>query len=1022
VSGHRVIALLGLLALAAEPGAARAASPRPVELPAPELGLTVAPLRFTLPRPMFTLPPAPPLAAPPVAVSGPPVPRFQTLVAKPVPPGPDAGPLSCTLANFGRAASLLECGIQRVLGGDQSRAREPLEEARDRGEPALQATAAAWLGELSFRAGRYDVAGREYRAAMGKTAPADVAAHAALGAGWAALARGEPAEAVTVLKQALSLAPPPAVAVLARFLEGIAALATDRAAEALQAWDQVGASGPPPAVAEELVFWRGVALARLGQPDAGLALLDRFIAAAPPGHPLRADAMAQAGWAALARGVPDDAARRLAEVPVAGRPDLRPQLHAGVTRAYLALGDSIRARDEAQRMLDLVRDGLVSSTLLLVADAAARRGADAEAERLYSQVRPVLSGALAEYVTYRLGEVFERQNRVAEAQRQYATLRDGGRVEVIAQRAAYRLGLLALRAQRIADARSEAETLLRAGVIAEPADFREAVILLAAEGAGRGDDPNRAAALFRLALRESPGSPHAGAARLLLGWALVKDGEPEGAIREWQEATLAPDLDVAAQAYVAIGETALQQGRESQALDALRGFGRLGVAHPLADLLALNRGILLVRATTPASRDEVAARLTEAVEALEPLVPRLSRSDHEWRLRRTLGIARYRLGQYDLAERQFRQAAQWAPADPSNWLGAGLAAFNQNRLAEADEALGRARLAASAEVAAPASYALALVALRRQDAVAFRERATLFADRYPSDPRAGLVVYALARQALERKDLEQADLWAKRLLRDHPKSEYVPDALFGLAEAARDRPTLAREAYRELVARLPAGPSRAEARLGVAEAAMTLGVPAEAREAAEGFLAEVGRNDPRAPRAWSLLIRALEAQGQRDRVIQATQAFLASYPQDPLAPAIQLTRGHLLLATRQWDAARQALEAARDSGEPAVASAAHVWLGELHRTRDEHEAAIAAYLGATYLYPDTPWAARGLQGAAQSFVARQMPRQAAIVLKKLAVWPGVDADLQRWARQALAQLGPITGDDPADALRKGATR
>jgi tetratricopeptide (TPR) repeat protein len=1022
VKGRVAVALVGLLTLAPAPGALRAGPLRPVELPAPELELTVAPLRFQLARPALTLPPAPPLTAPPVVAPGPPVPRFQTLMTKPLPPGPDPGPLSCTLAAFGRASSLLECGIQRVLGGDARGAREPLEEARDRGEPALQATAAAWLGELAFRAGRYDLAGREYRAALAQTAPADVAAHAALGSGWAALARGDLAEAGAALRQALSLAPPPAVAVLARFLEGIVTLSTGRAPEALATWDLAAAAGPPPAAAEELLFWRGVASGRLGQPDAALSLLDRFLGTAPPGHPLRPDAMAQAGWAALARRAPDDAVRRFLEVSLAARPDLRPQLHAGLTRAYLALGDSVRARDEAQRMIDLVRDDLVSGTLLLVADAAAQRGADAEAERLYSQIRPVLSAKPAEYVTYRLGEVFERQNRVAEAQRQYATLRDAGRDETIAQRAAYRLGLLALGAQRTAAARSEAEALLRAGVIADPPDFREAVILLAAEGAGRAEDPNRAAALFRLALRESPGSPRAGAVRLLLGWALLKDGEPEGAIREWQEATLAPDLEVAAQAYVAIGETALQQGREGQALEALRGFGRLGVAHPLADLLALNRGILLARATAPTGRDEVAARLAEAVETLEPLVPRLARSEHEPRLRRALGIARYRLGQHDLAERQFRQAAQWAPADPSNWLGAGLAAFNGNRLAEADDALGRARLAASAEIAAPASYAMALVALRRQDAAAFRERATLFADRYPGDARAGLVVYALVRQALERKDLEQADLWVKRLLRDHPKSEYVPDALFGLAEAARDRPTLARDAYRELVARLPEGPSRAEARLGVAEAAMALGATAEAQQAAEGFLAESGRSDPRAPRAWGLLIRALEAQGQRDRVIQATQTFLARFPQDPLAPAIQLTRGHLLLATRQWDAARQALEAARDSGEPAVASAAHVWLGELHRTRDEHEAAIAAYLGATYLYPDTPWAARGLQGAAQSFVARQLPRQAAILLKKLAAWPGVDADLQRWARQALAQLGPITGDDPADSLRKGATR
>lgn len=1022
MSRRVVVTLLCCAALVGASGPAGAASLRPVEFPAPELGLTVAPIRLQLTRPTLTLPPTPPLAAAPVALAGPQVPRFQTVAAKPLPPGPDPGPLSCTFAAFGRASSLLECGIQRFRAGDARGAREPLEEARDRGEGALAATASVWLGELALREGRYDLAGREYRAALAKTPPADVAGHAALGSGWAALARGDLAEARAALAQALAFAPPQSVAVLVRFLDGVVTLSSGRAAEALAAWDIVAGGGPPPAVAEELLFWRGVAAARLGQPETGLGLLDRFLAATPPTHPLRPDALAQAGWAALARRAPDDAVRRFLEVPVAARPDLRPQLHAGLARAYLALDDAGRARDEAQRMMDLVRDPLVSGTLLLVADAAVKRGADAEAERLYGQLRTALQAGLGEYVTYRLGEIFERQGRVAEAQRQYVTLRDTGRVEAIAQRAAYRLGLLALRTQRTADARVEAETLLRAGVIADPPDFREAVILLAAEGAGRGEDPNRAVALFRLALRDYPSSPRAGAARLFLGWALLKDGEPEGAIREWQEAALAPDLDVAAQADIAIAEVALQQGREAQALEALRGFSRLGVAHPLADVLALGRGILLVRTGATGSRDEVTARFTEAVEVLEPLVPRLGRSAQEPLLRRALGIARYRLGQYDLAERQFRQAVQWAPADPSSWLGVGLAALNQNRLAEAEDALNRARLAAGAEVATAASYALVLIARTRRDDLAFRERATSFVDRYPSDSHAGLVLYALVRQALERKDVEQADLWVKRMLRDHPKSEYLPDALFGLAEAARNRPTLAREAYRELVARLGDARSRAEARLGVAEASMALGAVAEAQQAAEAFLAESGGNDPRAPRAWALLIRALEAQGQRDRVIAATQTFLAQFPKDPLAPAIQLTRGHLLLAVRQWDAARLALEAARDSGEPTVAAAALVWLGELHRSRDEHEVAIAAYLGATYLYPDTSWAARGLQGAAQSYVARQMPRQAAILLRKLTGWPGVDADLQRWARQALAQLGPVTGEDPAESLRRGATR
>ncbi len=975
--------------------------------------MTVVPLSLGLTRPVLEPPPPPPAPAPTIELGGPTAPRFQTVVAKPLPPTPDAGPFACTLAAFGRATSLLECGIHRFMHNDIRGAREPLDGARDRGEAAIATAAHFWLGEIAFREGRYELAQREYRTVLSRNPPRELAAHAALGYGWAALRRGEVAEAQRGLAQALASGPPPQLALVARFQEGVAWLLAGRAMDALPLWEWVVAGGPPAALAEELLFWRGVAQVRLAQAEAALQSFDRFLAAARPEHPLRADAIAQAGWAALLRGTPDDAMRRFLELGVGVRADLRPLLHAGLARAYLALDDFPRARDEAQRLADSPRDPLIPATLLLVADDAARRGFDAEAERLYGQIRALaLPPALVEYVTYRLGEILERQGRAAEAQRYYQTLRDSGRVEALAQRAAYRLGLLALRHQNPADARAEAENLLRAGVIPEPPEFREAVVLLAAEGAGRGEDPNRAVALFRLLLREYPTSSWVPAARLLLGWALFKDGEPETALREWQEAALAADLNIAAHAYLAIADVALRQGREPQALEAFRALGRLVPTHPRAELMALNRGLLLVRAQA----------YGDAVHDLEPLVPRLARGPHEPLVRRALGIARYQLGQYDAAERHFRQAAHWAPAEPSNWLGAGLAAFHQNRLAEAEDALNRARLAAAPEVAVPAAYALILVAARRRDDSAFRDRATAFVDRFPTHPYTGLLLYGLVRHALDRGDVDQANGWVRRLLRDHPTGEYVGDALFALAEAARERPALAREAYRELALRLKDTGSRADARLGLAEAAMALGAPPEAQAALEGFLAEAPPGDPRAPRAYALLIRAHEAQGQRDRVLAATQAFLTRFPRDPLAPAIQLTRGHLLLGERQWDVAQRALEAARDAGEPAVAAPAHVWLGELHRGRDNQEAAIAAYLGATYLYPETPWAARGLQGAAQSYISRQMPREAAILLRKLVTRPGVEPALAQWAQQVLAQLGPITGDDPAQTLRKGSSK
>jgi uncharacterized protein HemY len=170
-------------------------------------------------------------------------------------------------------------------------------------------------------------------------------------------------------------------------------------------------------------------------------------------------------------------------------------------------------------------------------------------------------------------------------------------------------------------------------------------------------------------------------------------------------------------------------------------------------------------------------------------------------------------------------------------------------------------------------------------------------------------------------------------------------------------------------------------------------------------------------------VQTHEALGQKDRVLAAAETFVTRFPAHPLAPNMQLTRGHLLLIDKQWSAAQRALETARDAGDAPVAASALFYLGELHRSRTEYEAAIASYLGATYVYPNTvPWAARGLQGAVQSYLARQMPREASILLRKLLSRPGLEPELATWARDRLTRLGPITGEDPSQVLRRGATR
>jgi tetratricopeptide (TPR) repeat protein len=905
---------------------------------------------------------------------------------------------------------MAECGVSRVISGNLREAREAFEEslaADPRGPQA--ATAYVWLGELALLEATAPTspgairAERAYRAALQLGPPPALAMHAEVGLGLLALRRGDAADAEAALARALQAVPPQQLALVTRYLLGVARLLLDRPAEAIALWDDVAQSGAPGPILTEIPFWRGVALTRQGDLDGGLELLNRFVATTPVNHPLRGDALVQAGWIALERNAAAEATKRFLEAGAAGpRPELRPQIQAGLVRAYLALGDTARAASAARQLkAESARDPLVPAALLLIADAARARGAQGEATDIYREILLLpLPAPTQDYVRYRLGEQLEREGRLLEAKDHYRELRDRGREEAVAQRATYRLGLVALRENDTAGARREGEALLRVGILPE---LREGALLLVAESAMRGDDPNRAVAVLRTALRDYPDSPLAAQTRLALGWAILRDGDAETAIREWREVATKGDLETRTLALLAVADVAVRQGREAEALEALRGVTTPPPGLKNADAVMLNRGILALRTGAHA----------DAVQVLEPLAPRLTDIPTQALARRVLGKAHYELGHYDQAERQFRLAAAAAPQEPSSWLGAGLAALAQNRLAEAEDALLRARFAA-VDVATSAWYGLVLVSVQRGDRDVFRERGTNFIDRFPRHPAVPAILYGLMVAALDRNDLVEAQSVTQRLLRDHAASDYGTDALMRLAAAAGPRQDVARQAYRDLLVRSVPPDVRADAWFGLADTALTAGDAGEAQRAAEGFLRDAPAGDPRAVQANLVLVRALQAQGQTDRALAVMDGFLRQYPKDAAAPALELNRGHLLADAHRWDAAQQAFEAARRADDPAVAAEAEFRLGEVLRARGDYPAAISAYLSATYAYPEQPlWAAQGLQGAAQTYVARQMPHEAAIVLRKLAARPGVDPALAQWARDSLTRLGPAASPRPA---------
>src|SRR5262249_27165559 len=262
------------------------------------------------------------------------------------------------------------------------------------------------------------------------------------------------------LDRALGAVPPQQLALVTRYLLGVARLLLDRPAEAIALWDDLAQNGAPAPILTEIPFWRGVARARQADPAGGLALLSRFLATVPVNHSLRGDALVQAGWIALERNAAADAVKRFLEADAAGpRPELRPQIQAGLVRAYLALGDTAPATS-APRQLKAApaRAPLVPAALLLIADSARARGAQGEATDIYREILLLpLAPPTQDYVRYRLGEQLEREGRLLEAKDHYRELRDRGREETVAQRATYRPGAVAPRRNHTPGARPAGE-------------------------------------------------------------------------------------------------------------------------------------------------------------------------------------------------------------------------------------------------------------------------------------------------------------------------------------------------------------------------------------------------------------------------------------------------------------------------------------------------------------------------------------------------------------------------------------
>jgi len=978
------------------PAPAGAASPLPLELPAPDLTpllrLAAPPLdKPPVPLPEVSLPDPPrplaPLPAPPLATDP---------SGKPLAPLPPPRILACNPLGtvFGLASELLECGRARFQHDELEEARSALEgAARSGSDRAVLREGRYWLGETLLRLGRYEPAERNFLL-VAQEGPADeFRAYATYGLGWVALKLNDPARALGRFDEVRRGAPIVALAPFVTHGRAIALYGLGRFEEAREAWQGLVKLSIPRPLALEVAFWLGDALGRVGEPKAAVENLRRFTAAGP--HPLIETGILRLGWWSLAAGEALEAAKAyrwlLSAYP---RTAEWAWARVGLARALLALGDGTAAREEI-RQLQTGAPGhaLVLSGLFLLA----RWGLEQNAfEAVHAVTQEILALDLAPqdraYALLLNGEAYRREGQSGEARSQFELVRDSQAVGQLGWTALLRLAQMDMEAREFSRAAAGSAQILTQAL---PYDVRALALLLHAEALYRARDWDTSAQGFRRFLSEFPGHPQAGAAALSLGWAELRRGNNAAARERWVAfARFFPADPRAPEALLLAGELAGEAG-DPGAMDLLDQLLARYPAYAQADVAHLNRATLNLRA----------GRSREAHEELVALLKQSPLSPFVGRARLALGTALLALDRVAEAQREFKEALQQGEGALAH-LGAGSAALSLRRWEEAARELGEARDAGTAAVSGAAEYGLVALALNEGKRDEFRKGAGSVLQSPPSRSLMPPLLYVLSALAVEDKIWSEARTLTLRLLNDHPASDPADDALFRLGVGATDAGqwALAREAFQLLEDRYPKSPLAEDIRLGFAEALFRSGAVAEARGRLEAFVVQ-GSGDPRLPKALHLLAHSREAAGNRPAAIEAYSRLVTDYPSSEWTPQARVAQGRLLLQGGRWDEARRALEQSLAGSDESLAVEAAFMLGEGFRARGAHEDAAEAYLTATYLAPGSVWGRRALLGAGRTFTALKQTESAVIVLRKLLAQPDLEPELAQQARQALAALG-----------------
>ena len=995
----RALGLLGLwLALL---GAAPAVLP--LTPPPPDVRHLVPFAQAPLDKP----PVVPDVALPPPPTEMAPLPLARVLLptaTRPMAFLPPTRALPCVVGSWLRVSpsESLECARARLVRQEYDEAVPNLEHAvrAGGGEPELLAEARYWLAEIYYGQGRIEQADWLFRqvAQAGRTEWTVWSLHAS---GWTALRLGDPARARDTFTRALAGAIPAPIDGWARHGLGLANYALGRHEEAERAFSALRSRNTAPALARDVMFWHAEVLGRLGQPARAAAELEPFVRGGP--HVLLDTARLRLGWWALAAGQDAQAAAafraHLAGTPAPGTPQTvsateREYAEAGLAQALVSTGDLAGARGVLAGLIKR-RSPLAVPAMLRLAAAASDPRSRADRDAI---IQDLLAGTLTPPVRAWVLLVKGESDRAAgnrdEARTQFELASRIGAGTPVGWEAAFRLARVNFELREFAQAIRDLAPVL--AVPSAPPELRRAALLLQGEAAYHSGDHGVAAAAFRRALVEFPGSPQAALTRLAVAWTSLRTGRHEDARREFLEfARSAPDDPHAVDALVLAAELSIVGGDFETARQLLDQIIRAHPTHPRTDFARLNRAILLVRDGDP-----------KAAQAVRDWLGRAPFPALFGRAHAALGVANLTWNRLDEAQRDFGQARREGLTTFAS-LGTGVVALAQQRWDDAGRALTEARDGGTPGIRAAAEYGLSVVAFQRGARVDFKKPALAMLPASPSPESTANLLYVLAAIAVEEKDWTTGLGHARRLVTEFPTHAAADDALERVAAGAASAPAwpVVYDADSLLRQRFPGSPFVAASRPRFAQAAAETGRANQARAELREFVKTAG-NDPQAAQAWLLLARLEEAAGDRKGAIEAfSQAAARGGQQVPWTSDQRVAHARLLKQDRRWDQAREVLGQLLKAGEPAVAVEAAHSIAETYESEGNGLAAAEYYLSAAYLAPDSPLGRRGLLGAARSLAAAKQTDAAAIAYRKLLALPDLSVELTLAARQGLAALG-----------------